>query len=148
MYGFVPGSTTLIVEDSGGYKTIDLATGSTAALPAIDLPDAAYLYQLLPLGGDGEYVGLMAAEADSLVQFSVVVINDGNLRQIYAEDPERGIQSICLSPNGQYLAVAKLPRDADTNPESSGFANKTELVDIATGRTEQTVAGSDINWCN
>ncbi len=148
MYGFVPGSTTLIVEESGGYKTIDLATGSTAELPAIDLPEAAYLHQLLPLGGDGEYIGLMAAEADSLVRFSVMVINDGNLRQIYAEDPERGIQSICLSPNGQYLAVAKLPRDADTNPDSSGFANKTELVDIATGRTDQNVTGSDINWCN
>jgi hypothetical protein len=148
MYGFVPGSTTLIVEDSGGYKTIDLATGSIATLPPIDLPEAAYLHQLLPLGGDREYVGLMAAEADSLVRFSVVVINDGNLHEIYAEDPERGIQSICLSPNGQYLAVAKLPRDADTNPDSSGFANKTELVDIATGRIDQNVTGSDINWCN
>jgi hypothetical protein len=148
MYGFVPGSTTLIVEDSEGYQAIDLATGKTSELPAIDLPEAASLHQLLPLGGERRYVGLMAAEADSLVRYSVVVINDGNVRQIYAEDPDREIQSICLSPNSQYLAVAKLARDADTNPDSPGFANKTELVDIATGRTHQTVAGSDINWCN
>jgi hypothetical protein len=81
---------------------------------------------------------------------SVVVINDGNVRPIYAEDPDPvgGIQSLCLSPNGQYLAVAKLPRDAATNPDSSGFANRTELVDIATGQIAEDIAGSDINWCH
>jgi hypothetical protein len=31
MYGFVPGSTTLIVDDNGQYKAIDLATGDTSA---------------------------------------------------------------------------------------------------------------------
>ena len=84
------------------------------------------------------------------VQLSVVVINDGNVRQIYAEDPDPvgGIQRVCLSPNGQYLAVAKLPRDAATNPDSSGLANRTEFVDTATGQIEQDVAGSEINWCN
>ena len=77
------------------------------------------------------------------------MINDGNVRQIYAEERMRGgIQNICLSPNGQYLAVAKVPRDAATNPDSSGFANRTEFVDTATGRTDQDVAGSRINWCN
>jgi hypothetical protein len=78
------------------------------------------------------------------------VINDGNARQIYAEepDPAGGIQSVCLSPNGQYLAVAKLPRDAATNPDSSGFANRTEFVDTATGRTDHDMAGSQVNWCN
>jgi hypothetical protein len=78
------------------------------------------------------------------------VINNGNVRQIYAEDPDPagGIQSVCLSPNGQYLAIAKLPRDAVTNPNSSGFANKTEFLDTATGETELKVAGSEVNWCN
>jgi hypothetical protein len=80
----------------------------------------------------------------------VLVIRDGHARQIYAEDPDPtgGIQSICLSPNGQYAAVAKLPRDTATNPDSSGFANRTEFVDTATGRTDEEVDGSNINWCN
>jgi hypothetical protein len=147
MYGFVPSSTTLIVDDNGDYKAIDLATGNTSAVPALDLPEAAGLQQLLPLGGDRGYIGWMATEAGAA---SVVVINDRNARQIYAEepDPTGGIQNICLSPNGQYLAVAKLPRDAATNPDSSGFANMTELVDTATGRTDHDVAGSQVNWCN
>jgi hypothetical protein len=146
MYGFVPGSTTLIVDDNGNYTTIDLATGNTFTL-AIDLPEAAGLQQLLPLGGDRGYVGWVATQDGAGL---VVVINNGNVRQIYAEDPDPtgGIQSICLSPNGQYLAVAKLPRDIATNPDSSGFANRTELVDTATGRTDQEVDGSNINWCN
>jgi hypothetical protein len=149
MYGFVPGTTTLIVEDSEGYQAIDLATGNTSRLTAIDLPEATSLHQLLPLGGGArEFVGLAATWADAQVRYSVVVINDVDVREIYAEDPARGIQSICLSPNGEYLAVAKLPRDVATNPDSLGFANKTELVDVATGRTDQNVAGSDINWCN
>jgi WD40 repeat protein len=147
MYGFVPGSTTLIVDDSSAYKAIDLATGNTSELPAIDIPNTAALHDFLPLGGDRGYVGLLATDAGAL---SVVVINDGNVRQIYAEDPDPvgGIQSVCLSPNGQYLAVAKLPRDAATNPDSSGFANRTEFIDTATGQIEQDVAGSRINWCN
>jgi WD40 repeat protein len=147
MYGFVPGSTTLIVDDNGDYKAIDLATGNTSPIPALDLPEAADLQQLLPLGGDRGYIGWMATEDGAA---SVVVINDGNARQIYAEEPYAtgGIQNICLSPNGQYLAVAKLPRDAATNPDSSGFANKTEFVDTATGRTDHDEAGSQVNWCN
>jgi hypothetical protein len=148
MYGFVPGSTTLIIDDNGGYEAIDLARGTTSTLAALDLPEAAAaLQQLLPLAGDRGYVGWAATQDGA---GSVVVINDGHARQIYAEDPDPtgGIQSICLSPNGQYLAVAKLPRDAATNPDSSGFANKTEFVDTATGRTEHDVAGSQVNWCN
>lgn len=147
MYGFVPGSTTLIVDDNGDYKAIDLATGNTSSLPAIELADAAALQQLLPLGGDRGYVGWVVTQDGAA---SLVVLGDDEVRQIYAEDPDPagGIQNICLSPNGQYLAVVKLPRDAATNPDSAGFANKIELIDTATGRTEQKVAGSDINWCN
>ena len=145
MYGFVPGSTTLIVDDGSAYNAIDLATGNTFI--AIDSPGSTDLHELLPLGGDRGYVGLLATDDGAL---SVVVINDGNVRQIYAEDPDPvgGIQSACLSPNGQYLAVAKLPRDAATNPDSAGFANRTEFIDTATGKIEQDVAGSKINWCN
>ena len=147
MHGFVPGSTTLIVDDDGAFKAIDLATGSGSALPAIGSPESADIHQLLPLGVDGGYVGLLATESGAQ---SVVVINEGTVRQIYAEEPDAtgGIQRACLSPNGQYLALAKLPRDAATNPDSSGLANRTEFVDITTGQVEQDVAGSDINWCN
>jgi WD40 repeat protein len=147
MYGFVPGSTMLIVDDNGGYKAIELATGNTSTIPALNAPEAAAIQQLLPLGGDRGYVGWAVTQDGAA---SVVVANDGNLREIYAEDPDpaRGIESVCLSPNGQYLAVAKLPRDAATNPDSSGFANRTEFVDTATGRTDHNVAGSQVNWCN
>jgi hypothetical protein len=147
MYGFIPGSTTLIVDDNGDYKAIDLAKGNTSRIPALDLPEAAGLQQLLPLGGDRGYVGWMATQAGAA---SVVVINEGNARQIYAEEPDAtgGIQNICLSPNGQYVAVAKLPRDVASNPDSSGVANKTEFVDTTTGRTDHDVAGSQVNWCN
>ena len=147
MYGFVPGSTTLIVDDNGDYKAIELATGNTSTVPALDLPEATAIQQLMPLGGDRGYAGWVATDDGAA---SVVVINDGNVRLIYAEDPDPagGIQSVCLSPNGQYLAVAKLPRDAATNPDSSGFANRTEFVDTATGRTDHDVAGSQVNWCN
>jgi hypothetical protein len=147
MHGFVPGSTTLIVDDNGDFKAIDLATGSASALPAIGSPESADIHQLLPLGADGGYLGLLATESGAQ---SVVVINDGTVRQIYEEEPDAagGIQRACLSPNGQYLALAKFPRDAATNPDSSGSATRTEFVDVATGQVEQDVAGSDINWCN
>jgi len=101
----------------------------------------------LPLAGHRGYVGWVATQDGAGL---VGVINNGNVRRIYAEEPDPvgRIQSICLSPNGQYVAVAKLPRDAATNPDSSGIANRTELVDTATGRTDQAVDGQNINWCN
>ena len=147
MYGFVPGSPTLIVEDSGDYKAIDLARGNTSTLPALEVPDSAAIQQLVPLAAERGYVGWVATQDGASL---ILVMSDGHSRQIYAEDPDPtgGIQSICLSPNGQYVAVARIPRDAATNPDSSGFANTTELVDTTTGRTDQEVAGSNINWCN
>ena len=62
MYGFVPGSTTLIVDDNGDYKAIDLATGNTSTLAIDTCPEAAGLQQLLPLGGDRGYVGWVATQ--------------------------------------------------------------------------------------
>ena len=144
MYGFVPGSTTLIVDDIGQYKAIDLATGKTSPLPGVDLPEATALHELLPLGGDRGHIGLLATKAGG----SVAVISYGNLRQIYAEDPAELIEGICASPNGQYLAVTKAPREATPNSDSSESENTTELVDTGTGRTDQDVPGSNINWCN
>ena len=148
MYGFVPGSTTLIVDDNGDYKAIDLVTGATSALSAIDLPEAAALHQLLALGGDKGYVGLLATQVGRSVRYSVAVISDQGVREIDAEDPERSIESLCASPNGQYLAVAKVLNDPLANADASTPPNTTEFVDTATGRTHQDVAGSDINWCN
>ena len=98
----------------------------------------------LPLGGDRGYIGLLATKAGG----SAAVISDGNLRQIYAEDSAELIESICASPNGQYLAVTKAPREAATNSDSSESENTTELVDTGTGRTDQDVPGSNINWCS
>jgi hypothetical protein len=145
MYGFVPGSTTLIVDDNGDYKAIDLATGTTSTL-AIELPDSAGLQQLLPLGGDRGYVGWVATHDGAGL---VVVINNGHTHQIYAEDPDpTGEIEHLPSPNGQYLALAKLPRDVAMNRDSSGFADRTELVDTSTGRADQEIDGSNISWCN
>jgi pimeloyl-ACP methyl ester carboxylesterase len=50
MYGFVPGSTTLIVDDNGYCRAIELATGNTSTAPDLDRPEAAAIQQLLPLG--------------------------------------------------------------------------------------------------
>jgi hypothetical protein len=147
MYGFVPGSTSLIVDDNGDYKAIDLATGNTSTLPAIAIPGAA-VHELLPLGGDRGYIGLLATQAGGSLRYSIAVISDGNVRQIYTEHPASSIESICPSPNGQYLAVAKVPNDTAANPDSSGLPNTTEVVDTASGWTDQDVAGSNVNWCN
>jgi hypothetical protein len=140
MYGFVPGSTTLMLTTTANTKAIDLATGDTSLLPAIDLPEAAALHELLPLGGDRGYVSLAATEAGGSLRYSVAAISDGTIRQIYAEEPAKSIESICASPNGQYLAIRKVTDVAYVHADSSGLPNATEFVDTATGRTDQDVA--------
>jgi hypothetical protein len=135
VYGFVPGSTSLIVDEQGARP----GHGYNLPLPAIAVRGAA-LHELLPLGGRG-YVGLLAKQAGGSLRYSVAVISDGNVRQISRRTGELDRKRLRF-PSGQYLAVARAPSDtAAANADGSGsFPNTTEFVDTTTGQTDQEVA--------
>ena len=151
MLGFVDGTATLIVQDPNSYTAIDLVTGSSTPLPEFDLGDTA-LYQLLDLPGDRGMVAQLASfSEDEKLRYSTATIIGNRVRPLYAPEPATTwIQQICLSPNGQYLAVETIPADAVPDGHAAlGYTNTTTVfVEVATGRSDQTVPGFGINWCN
>jgi hypothetical protein len=74
VYGFVPGSTSLIIDERRLQGTRP-GHGYNLPLPAIAVPGPA-LHELLPLGGRG-YIGLLATQAGGSLRYSVAVISDG-----------------------------------------------------------------------
>lgn len=152
MDGFVPGTTTLIVEDPGHHTAIDLATGVSSTLPAINLPEAETLYKLFPLAGNRRYAGLVLTYAEPNSRYAVVAIGTGVIRPLYAPKPVTAtIGAVCPSPNDEYLAVETSPGDAvsDEYDFAPGLTNTTTVfVDTVTGRTDGTAAGFAVDWCN
>ena len=153
MHGFLHGTATRIVQDPGGYTAIDLVTGSSTPLRAIDQSDSAAIYRLIDLPSDRGMVALLASlTADGTPTYSAATIKGSQIRPLYPPEPATTwIQKVCLSPNGEYLAVETIPDDAvlDNYAFVIGYPKATTVfVDVATGRSDDTVPGFSVNWCN
>ncbi|MFT4030380.1 MAG: hypothetical protein QM675_10940, partial [Protaetiibacter sp.] len=60
------------------------------------------------------------------------------------------IGAVCLSPNGQYLAVEVVPGGAtpDDYPNAPGWSGTTiYYVDAETGAFSRGVTGMSADWC-
>jgi hypothetical protein len=152
MHGFVYGTATMIVQDPGGYTAIDLVTGSASPLPVFDQGTTAAVYRLFDLPGDRGLVALVASLAGGNLRYSTVTLTSTRVRPLFApEPPSTLIQQVCLSPNGEYLAVETIPADAvpDNYPFVLGYPKATTvLVEVATGRSDRAVPGFAVHWCD
>lgn len=151
--GFVPGANRLVVADPDSGKLIDLADGSveTLALPPADVSATASPVQVLLLDSSS-YVELEAeyAPETGTTQYSVVRVSASGTSEIFRTSPTGRIRSICLSPNGQFVAVEAVSVEgvADGYPEVPGFsATSTVLVDLGTGDAARSVNGVSRDWC-
>lgn len=156
--GFVPGTTQLIVADPDRGARIDLSDGTTTTieLASADLAEHVYPGQITMLDGDSRYLislVAVAVEGDRNVRSSVLaeVDSDGALRQVFAPADETSlIRDYCVSPNGQYVAVAASAESGrpDGYSDNPGFTETmTSVVEIATGRTVITMTGGFSDWC-
>lgn len=151
--GFVPGANRLVVADPDRGSLIDLADGSveTLALPVADVSATASPVQLLLLDSSS-YVELEAeySPEDGSTQYSIVRVDASGTTEIFRTSPTGRIRSICLSPNGQFLAVeaVSVEGEPDDYPEVPGFsATSTVLVDLDSGDTSRSVNGVSRDWC-
>ncbi|MWV58826.1 hypothetical protein [Rathayibacter sp. VKM Ac-2754] len=151
--GFVPGANALVVADPESGSLIDLVDGSveTLALPTADVAATASPVQVLLLDS-GSYLELeadYAADAGT-TQYSVVRVDAAGTTEIFRTSPTGRIRSICLSPNGQFVAVQAVSEEgvADGYPDVPGFsATSTVLVDLDSGDTTRSVNGVSRDWC-
>ncbi|PPH16578.1 hypothetical protein C5C99_15810, partial [Rathayibacter sp. AY1C4] len=151
--GFVPGANRLVVADPESGSLIDLADGSveTLALPPADVSATASPVQILLLDS-GSYVELEAeyAPETGATQYSVVRVDASGTAEVFRTSPTGRIRGVCLSPNGQYLAVETVSVEGrpDDYPGEPGFsATSTVLVDLGTGDTARSVNGRSRDWC-
>lgn len=151
--GFVPGADELVVADPDSGSLIDLSDGSveTLALPPAEVSATASPVQILLLDSSS-YVELEAeySPETGATQYSVVRVDDSGTSELFRTSPTGRIRSICLSPNGQFLAVEAVSVEGvpDEYPEVPGFsATSTVLVDLGTGDSTRSVNGVSRDWC-
>jgi len=156
MRGFIAGTTRLVVADPQQGSTIDLATGETAPLdlPDADLPEGTVPGPLVVLGGDS-YLELVSTFDDPTtgagLASRIIRVDGDETRELWSPAAEgTRIGDICLSPNGQYLAVETISAEGmpDGYPDVPGSsATSTVFVDIETGDAGRGIAGFRVDWC-
>lgn len=152
--GFLPGTLRLVVADPLSGSTIDLESGETELLefPDDGLADAVYRGRIVALAPDAyvEVVSLPTPGSGFVLDYAVVRADADGTEAIFDPDPGIPIGDICLSPNGQYLAVEV----HDPEGEPDGYPNvsgrtlsTTYFVDLGTGQANRAVAGFAASWC-
>ncbi len=154
--GFLPGTTSLVVADATAVSAIDLATGDTEI---VDLPDGglpADTYESgLEVIGDGAYVEIVSRAASAAtpfdLRFAAIVVDDAGTGVLYdATETAATVRHLCLSDNGQYVAVAVSEDGAefDGYPDAASFSGMTTyVVRIADGELVGSVRGDASDWC-
>jgi hypothetical protein len=151
MHGFINGTPTLILENGGRFVAFDLTAGRSTDIPVGDLVRSALVYQLLALPDD-RFVSLVTRFEDGALRFSIVAIGQGAFRTIYAPEPtDSMIATVCLSPNGQLLAVEVVPPGTETDGYEvvPGYRkSRVIVIDSSTGSVQGDEAGFGASWCN
>jgi hypothetical protein len=151
MHGFVNGTPTLILESDGRYAEFDLTTGKSTDIPLGDLLRSALVNRLLALPDHG-FVSQVVRFEHGALRYSVVAISDGAFKTIYTPEPtDSAIDAVCLSPNGQLLALEVVPPGTDTDGYEvvTGYRNsRVVVIDSFTGSLQGAEAGFGASWCN
>jgi len=155
MRGFVPGTLQLVVADPLSGSTIDLRSGETEplVLPDDGLDPTAYRGKILVLGAERYVEVVSRPTTDTGFVLDYEILRGGPEGTVTIFDPGPGIpiRDICLSPNGQYLAV----ETQDPAGESDGYPNvsgrtltTTTFVDLETGAASRATPGFASSWCD
>lgn len=151
--GFLPGSRTLVVADPLSGSTIDLESGqtSTLALPDDHLDADAYPGQIVLLDADRYAEVVSRAGAGFVLDYEVLIVDADGVTTIYDPEPGVTVGSVCLSPNGQYLAIEVQDPEGEPDgyPNVSGrTGSTTTILDVQTGETAGSIAGIAASWCD
>ena len=149
--GFVPGTTTLVVADLDRYIALDLSTGRSSEVDEVTRPETDDLTRLVPLAGGNRFLALLTSFDGQDISYAISEVPDRERPPRYVAEPVgTSIQKVCLSANGDLLAIERIPKDAvlDRNDVVPGYSGTTTVfLDTGTGQVEQSVAGSAVSWC-
>jgi hypothetical protein len=154
MRGFLPGTLRLVVADPQSGGTIDLESGQTTpfVLPDDRLDEFSYPGKIVVLADD-RYVEVVSRPAPGegfVLDFEILHVSADGVEVIFDPDAGIPIRDICLSPNGQFLAVEVQDPEGepDAYPNVSGRTlSSTYFVDLLTGQANRAIAGFASSWC-
>jgi hypothetical protein len=154
--GFLPGTLRLVVADPDGGAIVDLADGTTSPLelPLAEVPPGLYPDDFVltsPTGYVELYNDPMGYTDVGARSVLYAVDADGTRELFRPATATSRIGAVCLSPNGQYLAVEVVPGGAtpDNYPNAPGWTGTTiYYVDAASGATSRGVTGMAADWCD
>lgn len=163
--GIARGSSVAVVERADGMVTVDLTDGTIAPL----VP-AATAGRAVP-GHEGVVTPLPGAAGGSIRPYTVLdvaggsgggdgvpegttvytVAADGDATPIFEMSVDDAIQQICVSPSGQYAAIAVAPDSVHNEYDDYllPMPHKvvTHIVELATGDDARSIGGFDASWC-
>jgi hypothetical protein len=152
--GIEPGSTVAVVKRGSGVDRIDLTTAKPTALT---LPPASALGaingRILPVGADDYLVVAGEYDDQGSVEWHLVRVTKGKATRFDSAVPATSaLADVCLSPNGQDVAVllsADDPQISSKSYPNSQLGNDltTVIVDLASDTTHRSVSGSGLDWC-
>jgi hypothetical protein len=155
--GFIAGTSDLVVADPDRGALIDLIDGTTTTLElaSADLADNVYPGRITMLDESRYLVTLVMVDIEGgrNVRSSMLaeVDAEGELRQVFAPAADTSlIRDYCVSPNGQYVAVAASGEQSrpDGYSDNPGYTQTmTSIVEIATARTVLSLQGGFSDWC-
>jgi hypothetical protein len=144
---------TMTVKKGDDWALIDLTSGAETRL-ATETIAGRHTYgsdaQELSDGRALEYLSVTNSSADAFVE-TIVIVDEGNVREVYTAASGTLIMGFSVSPNEQYLSIELNPDLANTeydgpwaNAQPRGI--ETYIVDMATGDVKRSFAGFDLVW--
>jgi hypothetical protein len=153
--GFLGDTLRLVVADPDGGAIIDLTDGTTTdlGLPLAEVPPGLYPDAFV-LTSSTSYVELYTdpmGYADVGARSILYAVDAEGTRELFRPATATSrIGTVCLSPNGEYLAVEVVPGNAkrDDYRDAPGWSGTTiYYVDAASGATSRGVTGMAADWC-
>jgi hypothetical protein len=153
--GFLPGTVQLVVADPDGGAIVDLAAGTTTPLDLVpaEVPPGLYPDDFV-LTSPTSYVELFndpMGDAGVGARSILYAVDAQGTRELFRPATATSrIGAVCLSPNGQYLAVEVVPGGAtpDNYANAPGWSGTTiYYVDAVSGATSRGVTGMSPDWC-
>ncbi|REJ04981.1 hypothetical protein DY023_12080 [Microbacterium bovistercoris] len=151
--GVTRGTFTAIVERAtGDIVELNLTDGSEQPMPATD-PDYGLPTEVVPFPGGALQHVVQRDELGMPIGQSVITVDpDGAAKPVFEVGDDDAILQVCASPSGQYAAVTVTP-DLTDNPYDELLMPlpkkiHTNLIDLRSGETLNTLNGFDVSWCH
>ena len=154
LLGFLPATTTLVVLSGTDEAMLDLASGTTTALPPPgDAGDTDVLAGKRTMISPTEWVqqfdDITLTEEVAAITSRLVHTRDGETTTVATVPPDLGrLMDSGVSDNGQYAWIELLTPGAPAEDLTSGATDHsiTVVIDLATGESLAALPGAEALW--